>query len=116
MLQPRFQRKWGSVYDALSAGRLNANGIEDLLLQYPLDGGEAVYAVDASTWLKNDAETSPRRGYYHHHNRHSAGKPIVAGWSYQWLAQVSFRHDSWSAPLSAQRVEPTDNLQTVAAK
>ena len=115
MLLPGFQRRWGSVYDALVAGRIDTTGIEDLVAHYPLDGGESVYAVDSSTWMKNDAETSPQRGYYHHHNRHSAGKPIVAGWSYQWLAQVSFRHDSWCAPLAAQRVEPTDNVQQVAA-
>ena len=115
MLLPGFLRKWGSVYDALAAGHINTVGVEDLLSQHPLNGGEPVYAVDTSVWLKCDAETSPKRGYYHHHNRHSAGKPIVAGWSYQWLAQVSFRHDSWSAPLSAQRVEPTDNVQQVAA-
>lgn len=116
MLMPGFQRRWGSVYDALSAGRISQAGIDELLANQPLDGGQAVYAVDTSVWLKNDAETSPKRGYYHHHNRHSAGKPIVAGWSYQWLAQVSFRHDSWSAPLSAQRVEPTDNVHQVAAQ
>jgi hypothetical protein len=116
MLQPHFHRKWGSVYDGLSAGRIDATGVEELLVQYPLDDGEAVYAVDASTWIKNDAETSPKRAYYHHHSRHSAGKPIVAGWLYHWIAQVSFRHDSWSAPLSAQRLEPADNLQQVAAK
>lgn len=116
MLLPGFQRTWGSVYDALVAGCMNRMGIEDLVAQYPLHEGEEVYAVDCSTWLKNDAETSPKRGYYHHHNRHSAGKPIVAGWSYQWLAQVSFQHDSWSAPLSAKRVEPTDNMHHIAAK
>jgi hypothetical protein len=114
MLLPGFQRRWGSIYDALSSGSMNRTGIEDLLAQHPLDGGEAVYAVDSSTWLKNDAEASPKRGYYHHHNRHSGGKPIVAGWSYQWLAQVSFRHDSWSAPLSAHRVDPTANIHQVA--
>jgi hypothetical protein len=95
MMLTGFQRRWGSVYDALSAG------VEDLMAQYPLDAGESVYAVDCSTRLKNDAETSSKRGYYHHHSRHSASKPILAGWSYQWLAQFSFRHDSWCAPLSA---------------
>jgi Transposase DDE domain len=115
MLLPGFQRRWGSVYDALGVGQMNQTGIEDLLTQYPLDGDEAVYACDSSTWIKNDAETSPRRGYYHHHNRHSAGKPVVAGWSYQWLAQVSFQRDSWSAPLSARRVDPAENMHHVAA-
>ncbi len=62
MLLPGFQRRWGSIYDALSSGSMNRTGIEDLLAQHPLDGGEAVYAVDSSTWLKNDAEASPKRG------------------------------------------------------
>jgi hypothetical protein len=115
MMLPDFQRKWGSIYDALSSGRLNVAGVEGLAAQFPLNGGESVYAVDSSTWRKDDAETSPKRGYYHHHNRHSAGKPIVAGRSYQWLAQVSFRYDSWCAPHSAHRVEPTDNMHQVAA-
>jgi hypothetical protein len=114
MLLPGFQRRWGSIYDALSSGSMNRTGIEDLLAQHPLDGGEAVYAVDSSTRLKNDTEASSKRGYYHHHNRHSGGKPIVAGWSHQWLAQVSFRHDSWSAPLSAHQVDPTANIHQVA--
>ena len=115
MLVPGFQRRWGSIYDALTAGRINDSGVEDLVVQYPVDGGDSVYAVDSSSWIKSDAETSPQRGYYHHHNRHSAGKPIAAGWSYQWVAQVSFRHDSWCAPLSTHRVEPTDNMHQVAA-
>lgn len=62
MLLPGFQRRWGSIYDALAAGRVNRTRIEDLLAQYPLESGEAVYACDTSTWVKNDAETSPRRG------------------------------------------------------
>ncbi|HLV97236.1 MAG TPA: NF041680 family putative transposase [Ktedonobacterales bacterium] len=115
MLLSGFQRRWGSIYDALTAGSIDVAGVEELLARHPLEHGEAIYAVDASTWIKNDAETSPKCGYYHHHNRHSAGKPIVAGWSYQWLAQVSFCPDSWCAPLSAQRLEPTDNVQQMAA-
>src|SRR5215467_1629078 len=61
-------------------------------------------------------DPSPKRGYYHHHSRHSAGKPIVAGWSFQWIAQVSLRRDSWSAPVCVQRLEPDDNMQQVAAR
>lgn len=63
MLLPGFQRRWGSIYDALAAGEMNRAGIEDPLAQHPLGGSEEVYACDTSTWVKNDAETSPRRGY-----------------------------------------------------
>jgi hypothetical protein len=47
--------------------------------------------------------------------RQSAGKPIVTGWSYAWLAQLSFTHDSWTAPLDVQRVRPGGNAHAVAA-
>lgn len=83
MLLPGFQRSWGSIYDALFAGRITTTGVENLVAPNPLESGESVSAMDCSTWLKNDSETIPKRGYYHHHNRHSAGKPIIAGWSYQ---------------------------------
>lgn len=53
MLQPSFQRKWGSVYDALSAGRINPVGTADRLAQYPLDGGESVYAREHSNHARS---------------------------------------------------------------
>jgi hypothetical protein len=65
-----------------------------------------VFAVDASTWPRCDAETSPERGFYYHPSRHSAGQPIVAGWSYQWIAGLSFAPDSWTAPLDVARLSP----------
>jgi len=70
-----------------------------------------VLAVDASTWPRCDAETSPERGFYYHPSRHSAGQPIVAGWSYQWIAGLSFAPDSWTAPLDVTRLSPaTDGV------
>ena len=66
----------------------------------PLETTTAWYAVDASVWPRCDAETSPERGYYHHHSRHSNGQPIVAGWNYSWLVQIPERCSSWTAPLA----------------
>jgi hypothetical protein len=37
------------------------------------------------------------------------------GWSYAWLAQLNFTHDSWTAPLDVGRVPPTGNAHTIAA-
>ena len=74
-----------------------------------------MYAVDGSVWARCDAETSPERGFYHHPSRHSNGQPIVAGWLYQWVAQVRLTPDSWTAPLSVERVPPGANLNEVAA-
>jgi hypothetical protein len=38
----------------------------------------------------------------------------VAGWSYQWIAQLGFHRDSWTAPVDARRLHPHDNHNQVA--
>ena len=67
-----------------------------------------VYAVDASVWPRcDDAQFSPERGFYYHPSRHSAGQPMVAGWAYQFIAQLNYRaRESWTAPVDLRRVRP----------
>ena len=86
------------------------------MARYSASNGQPVYAVDLSIWPRCDAEASPARGFYYHPSRHSAGQPIVAGWAYQWLAQLSFDRDSWTAPLDVRRVHPRENAHTVAVE
>ena len=113
-LAPTHRRGWGSLYAALPHGQLDVAALRALLARRPLADGQPIYAVDCSVWTRDDAETSPERGFYYHPSRHSAGQPIVAGWSYQWLAQLSFAWDSWTAPLDVQRVPPADDANEVA--
>jgi hypothetical protein len=108
------RRGWGSLYDALATGTVDEPALRELVGHYPLDDGQPVYALDTSVWPRDDAETSPARGFYFSPSRQSAGQPIVAGWSYAWLAQVSFTHDSWTAPLDVRRVPPATDAHTVA--
>jgi hypothetical protein len=115
-LASSFQRGWGSVYDALVDGRIDSKAVEALLAEHPLEAGEPIYAVDASVWARCDAETSPERAFYHHPSRHSAGQPIVAGWAYHWVAQISFTHDSWTAPRKIRRLRPGDNVNLIAVE
>jgi hypothetical protein len=115
-LAPAHRRGWGSFYAALADGRLDVAALRTAVACQPLADGRPVYAVDCSVWARDDAETSPERGYYYHPSRHSAGQPIVAGWSYQWLAQLSFARDSWTAPLDIQRVRPADDANAVAVE
>jgi hypothetical protein len=110
------RRGWGSLYDALAAGRLDVPALRDLVGRSPLDDGQPIYALDTSVWPRDDAETSPARGYHFSASRQSAGQPITAGWSYAWLAQISFTHDSWTAPLDVRRVAPTEDTHAVAAE
>ena len=115
-LVPLHRRGWGSVYAALAEGRLDAKRVRAAVAAHPLTGGPPVYAVDVSVWPRCDAEASPARGYYYHPSRHSAGQPIVAGWAYQWVAQLGFERDSWTAPVDVQRVCPTESATAVAAQ
>jgi hypothetical protein len=106
-LAPAHRRGWGSLYAALSRGRIDEGSLRSLLARHPSAGDgdrPGVYAVDVSVWSRSDAEASPGRGYYYHPSRHSAGQPIVAGWAYQLVAGLSFERDSWVTPLDARRV------------
>jgi hypothetical protein len=69
-----------------------------------------VFAVDGSVWERCDAECSPERGFYYSASKHSAGQPIVAGWSFQWICQLSWAPDSWTAPLDVERLSPEHDV------
>jgi len=113
-LEPAHRRGWGSLYAALARGEIDAEALRALLARHPLAAGPPIYAVDVSVWPRCDAEASPERGYYYHPSRHSAGQPIVAGWAYQWVAQLGLTRDSWTAPLDVRRVHPSENTNAVA--
>jgi hypothetical protein len=114
------RRGWGSLYAALSMGRMDEDGVRRLLslhpLRHPGPDDPSIYAVDVSVWPRCDAEASPERGYYYHPSRQSAGQPIVAGWAYQLVTQLGFERDSWVAPVDARRLRPTQDTDEVAAE
>jgi hypothetical protein len=117
-LQPSHRRGWGSLYAALTHGRIDEEALRDLLARHPFAGSAAtpVYAVDVSVWARCDAEASPERGFYYHPSRHSAGQPIVAGWAYQFVAQLNFVRESWTAPVDVRHVRPAEDANEVAAE
>jgi hypothetical protein len=114
-LEPVCRRGWGSAYAALARGRIDTKRLRDLLVSSLPSADPLVFAVDVTTWPRCDAECSPERGYYYHPSRHSAGQPIIAGWAFQWICQLSFDRDSWTAPVDARRLHPTDDTDRTAA-
>jgi hypothetical protein len=114
-LLPVHRRGWGSVYAALAVGEVDAERLATVLAAQALRVAHPVFAVDASTWARCDAECSPGRGFYYSPTRHSAGQPIVAGWCYSWIAQLGFDHDSWTAPVDAHRVPAGEDIGRVTA-
>ena len=117
-LEAPHRRGWGSLYAALRRGRIDAEALRGLIASHPLAGSGAtpVFAVDVSVWDRCDAESSPERGYYYHPSRHSAGQPIVAGWAYQFIAELNFVRESWTALVDVRRVRPGQDANEVAAE
>ena len=112
-LEPAFRGSHGSLYKALARGEVDDEAMRELLVEHRPSGWPLVFAVDASTWPRCDAETSPQRGFYYSASKHSAGQPIVAGWSYQWIAQLDLAADSWTAPMDARRIPVGSDTTTV---
>src|SRR3954469_23262477 len=55
-LPPVHRRGWGSVYAALAVGEVHADRIAELLAARTPQVAAPVFAVDASTWPRCDAE------------------------------------------------------------
>ena len=66
-------------------------------------GGQPIYAVNFSVWLRYDSESNPRLGYYQYPERYSAGQPITPGWVSHELAQLGFTGDCRVAPMDVRR-------------
>ncbi len=111
----------GQPLRRIGAWEIDAEALRDLLACNPLAGAEdtqPVYAVDVSVWPSEagDAESSPERGFYYHPSRHSSGQPIVAGWAYQFISQLNFVRESWTAPVDVARVHPARDANEVASE
>jgi DDE superfamily endonuclease len=39
----------------------------------------------------------------------------VAGWAFQWICQLGFARDSWTAPVDARRLNPLEDTDQTAA-
>jgi hypothetical protein len=105
-LEPEFSRSHGSLYKSLAKGRVDSDALRTVLVAHAPADWPLVFAVDASTWARCDAECSPERGFHYSASHHSAGQPIVAGWSYQWISQLGWAKDSWTAPVDVLRLSP----------
>ena len=111
-LEPACRRGHGSAYAALARGQVDAQARGGLLAAFR-PGWPLVFAVDATTWPRCAAATSPGRGLYYHPSRQTRGKPVVPGWCYQLVSQLSPGRDSWTWPADARRIGPRDDPAAV---
>jgi hypothetical protein len=116
-LEPGFRRGHGMVYQALAEGGVDEEALRDLLVAWRPREWPLVFAVDASTYPRPWAATSPGREWHHHScpGNHGKDGAAVAGWAFQWLAQLSFAPDSWTAPQDQVQVAAGDDATRQAA-
>ena len=111
-LEPAFRRSHGSLYKALALGSVDEDGLRELLVAHQPDGWPQVFAVDSSTWGRRYAATSPERAFYYSPSASTSGRPVVAGWSYQWICQLDWAPDAWTAPVDVTRLKPGEDATT----
>ncbi|SDE57239.1 NF041680 family putative transposase [Glycomyces harbinensis] len=112
-----FTRGHGALYDALSAGRIDADRFREALAAQPLGRvrGRIVLAVDATGWLRPDANCSPGRLYCHVTGHGRGQDQMVPGWSYSFIAALEPGASSWTQILDAARIGQDDDPAEVTA-
>src|SRR4051812_44942712 len=78
-------------------------------------GGRIVLAVDATAWLRPDAETCPQRLFCHVYGRTRESDQLLPGWPYQLVAALESGPSSWTALLDAVRLGPAEDVPAVTA-
>jgi hypothetical protein len=117
-LAPEHRRGHGALYDALNCGTVDAERLRDRLGELPVPrmfGGRIVLAVDASPWLRPDAETCSERLFCHVYGRGRACDQQIPGWPYQLVVALESGPASWTAALDVARLGPADDATTVTA-
>lgn len=115
-LEPEFRRGHGSVYAALTVGGIDVQRLRRLLLGTVPQGRDGLVWVagDVSAWPRPAAVTSPQRlAIYDKSARSTTGRPVTSGWPYLMLAALEWGPSSWTAPVEAVRLGPTDTLTRV---
>jgi len=117
-LEPAFRRGHGMVYQGLARGRIDEEALRDLLVRWRPREWPLAFAIDASTYPRPWAAASPGREWHHHccPANHGGDGAAVAGWAFQWLAQLSFSPDSWTAPQDQVRAGAGGDATRQAAR
>jgi hypothetical protein len=117
-LEPVLRRGHGMICQGLARGRVDDEALRGLLVAWRPRDWPLVFAVGAPTYPRPWAATSPGREWHHHAcpGSHGSGGAAVAGWAFQWLAQLSFDPDSWTAPQDQVRVGAGDDATRQAAR
>ena len=113
-----FRRKFSSIYDVLSEGRLEADQLHRLLAEFqPAECEQIadyeVYALDTTPDERPEAATLTDRGLL----KAQKNEPVRVGQKFSWLVRLVKPGSSWVAPWDVRRVKTDSNdNQTAAAQ
>jgi hypothetical protein len=113
-----FRRKFGSIYDVLSEGRVEGESLHELLAESPPTDSEHIagyelYALDTTPDERPAAETLAERGLL----KAQKDAPVRVGQKFSWLVRLVKTGTSWVAPWDVRRVKTTSNdNQTAVAQ
>jgi hypothetical protein len=107
-LLPVFRRQWHSVYAALARGRQDPGWLTRYLCEQ-VPGGLQVFALDKTVWAHPRARTLSELCYERSPSRAIEGYSIVQGHPYSLLGWIPEVGQSWTLPVSTERVTPAYN-------
>ena len=114
---PVFERKFASVYDALTESKLDHDAQHTLFCGWQVDGaqtisGYQVFACDSTKNPRPEADCLPDRVWL----KSDSDTPAVAGQEYACVVQVLHERTSWVKPLELERVPSNTTASTLAAQ
>lgn len=114
-LCPVFQRGHGALYDALAAGQIAVEQLQDALVAALRQDAPLLFAVDVTPYPRPDAACSADRAHCYATCRCDGTRKTIPGWNYSWILGVQWGSSSWTAPVDARRLRCDDDLVAVTA-
>ncbi len=112
-----FRRKFGSIYDVLSEGRLEPRELHPVLYEaQPVEceqiAGYEVYGLDATPDERPEADTLAERGLL----KAQKNEAVRLGQKFSWVVRLVKRGTSWVAPWDVRRIKTDSNDNQTAVQ
>jgi hypothetical protein len=114
-LEPEFNRKHSSVYDALHHGRVAVDRLRRALVARTAaarQGEPLMFAIDTTPLARPDARFADQRTMVM--VRGKGPDVFLPGWNFSVLVGIGWGASSWVDPIEARRLRPTEHHTEVA--
>ena len=101
-LSPLHRRNWSSAYAAIKHGQQDHDYLTRLFIHHLPRQSVAVFALDASKWIRADAHTLSGLVL----GPTTSKSTIQPVHMYSMLAHIPEPHSSWALPINTERLDP----------